>query len=130
MKRSTGGLVLLERTSVKDGNLFLRLLVQSSRCRFSSSNIASGAARCRQQGTLVVDGKQRAWVENSNKQHYYVNNHVFKSTLSCSARNPYLVLTDGATVCRNKVVLMMKKPLSDSLTLSRQAIYHFKLSSH
>ena len=37
MKRSTGGLVLLERTSVKDGSLFLRLLTQSSICRFSSS---------------------------------------------------------------------------------------------
>ena len=37
MKRSTGGLVLLERTSVKDGSLFLRLLAQSSICRLSSS---------------------------------------------------------------------------------------------
>jgi hypothetical protein len=40
MNRSTGGLVLLERTSVKDGRRFLREVAQSSCWRFSSSMVA------------------------------------------------------------------------------------------
>lgn len=52
MKRSTGGLVLRERTSVNDGSLFLRLFAQSS-CRFSSSIeevVGIRTARRRRQG--------------------------------------------------------------------------------
>lgn len=49
MNKSTGGLVRLERTSVKEGSLFLRLLSQSSCCLFWSSSMAVGS-KCRRRG--------------------------------------------------------------------------------
>lgn len=112
MKRSTGGRVLLERTSVKDGSLFLRLWTQSSICRFSSS-IASRAAGRRE---LVVDGKQERGFKFATTAQPYIITHpvfpshhdIYKSALSCFTRNSYLVLTVRATVGRNKVILVFQ----------------------
>lgn len=119
MKRSTGGLVLLERTSVKDGSLFLRLLAQSSICRFSSS-IASRllVAGKEEEGSSSVVNKG---VGSKFTGKYYVTNHpvfphhdIYKGALSCSTRNPYLVLTDWATVSRNEVILIFRQKVTQT----------------
>lgn len=124
MKRSTGGLVLLERTSVKDGSLFLRLLTQSSICRFSSSILSR---------LLDVSnglGSSSSWMANksvgSNQvvtaQHYvkliscfyHHDIHIHKSALSCSTRNSYFVLTVGDTVGRDEVIFIILKEVTQT----------------
>ena len=118
MKRSTGGLVLLERTSVKDGSLFLRLLTQSSICRFSSSILnrlldvsnGLGARRCGWQTKAWVQTRLLAQHYVTPSGFYYHHDiHIHKSALSCSPRNSYLVLAVRDTVSRDEVIFIISK---------------------
>lgn len=124
MKRSTGGLVLLERTSVKEGSRFLRLLAQSSCCLFSSSmakrdeGMDARRGGRRTGGLLVVgDGNKRGcqtdllkpWVVTADVSEFSrassfrwsprppINllHHEFREdVLTSSTGNPYSVLAD------------------------------------
>ena len=61
MNKSTGGLVRLDRTSVKEGSLFLRLLSQSSCCFCSSSMAVSKMFRGRALQRAALGRRAGLW---------------------------------------------------------------------
>ena len=122
MNRSTGGRVLRERTSVKDGSLFLRLFAQSS-CRFSSSIAEERriqAARCQAKGcsSLLMVGERGLNITlGGNRLCNYIfpcapcwprldfllRYDLHKGSFPCSERNPYPMLPNRTSFCGNKV---------------------------
>lgn len=99
MKRSTGGLVLLERTSVKDGSLFLRLLTQSSICRFSSSILSRLLDVSNGLGKLVGDGKTKTWVQTKDNSRLRKTHLVFQPSWYSHSQKRSLLLYERFVSC-------------------------------
>lgn len=87
MNKSTGGLVLLDKTSVNDGSLFLRLDIQSS-CCFSSPSILAGAGECREsscQSALASGSRRDQRTESGCKAKLNPDvNHVAEARYLCA----------------------------------------------
>lgn len=124
MNRSTGGLVLLDKTSLNDGSLFLRLFAQSS-CCFSSPSILAGASNAAGPAVsaLVGVGDDSDLVARPAELNFNldteprgacllacpsqpVSRHhvVCKSLITCTQRNTHIMLPEqcgfsGDTVC-------------------------------
>jgi hypothetical protein len=80
MNKSTGGLVRLDRTSVKEGSLFLRLLSQSSCCCLCSSSMAVSKmlrGRALQRTALDVQVDEERVSGNHARYYVIVSNHLF-----------------------------------------------------